>query len=327
MKKILEKSFGTRDFIKLVAVGMLIVAMVGFPNISKAAEKYRFKFVTHEPATSFTTRALWFYWCDQVEQLSGGAIKFDRYPGEILVKGQDSYEAVRDGIVQSGLVIVPWEAGQMPLATIKELPFSFVSITKHNEMVHKFLEAGLQDYFHTLGFHYIVDATNPAYGFWTNKKWGPIRRLEDLKGCKIRSPGGYISKALEAMGATPVTIPSPEIYTAMERGTIDGNSTVESANIAFRLHEVTAYITRSNYGTTGAPIGVNLKVWNSLPKDIQKIMEQAGRDAEAYHAKENDKYEKEVIDPTVLKSGIQIIPLSKEEKERMKKACAPVWDE
>ncbi len=72
---------------------------------------------------------------------------------------------------------------------------------------------------------------------------------------------------------------------------------------------------------------VNLKVWNSLPKEIQDIMLRAGREAEVNIIKEMQKYQIEVVDPTVLKRGIKIIPLPEKERERMKKACAPVWDE
>jgi TRAP-type C4-dicarboxylate transport system substrate-binding protein len=262
-----------------------------------------------------------------VEELSGGAVKFDKFPGEILVKGGDIYEACRDGIIQAGNFLIPYEAGQIPLPTIKELPFSFINFDTNYLMWRKFMEIGLDDYLHSYGIQVVSDMTLTPYGFWTSKKWGPIKRLEDVKGCKVRSPGGYMSKALETMGAIPISMPSPEAYTAMDRGTLDCISMVESSQIAFRLHEVTKYITRADYGTTGVPIMVNLKTWNSLPKDIQKIMLQAGREAEVNVVKEMLRYQKEVVDPTVLKSGIEIIPLPEKERERMKKACAPVWDE
>lgn len=327
MGKILGKKIKRRDFIKAASIGMFGVATVGFPNILRSAEKWRFKFATPEPAHSLSNRSIWLWWCDRVEELTNGGVKFDKFPGEMLVKAADCYEAVRDGVTQAGIYIIPYEAGLIPLPTIKELPFSFVNLETHNLMWHKMLVAGLQDYFHSYGIHIVNDMTVTPNGFWTSKRWGPIKRLEDLKGCKVRSPGGYISKALDAMGAVPIAMPSPEAYTAMERGTLDCISMPEAAQVAFRLYEVTKYITRADYGTTGVPICVNLKVWNSLPLDIQKIMLQAGRDAEVNYIKDAEKYQKEVIDPAVLKSGIEIISLTADERERMKKACAPVWEE
>ncbi len=173
-----------------------------------------------------------------MEELSNGRIKFDKFPGQTLVKAPDCFEAVKDGITQAGILTIPYEAGLISLPTIKELPFSYVDYDTHHLMWLEFMKVGLQDYFHSYGIHVVTDMTLSPYSFWTSKKWGPIKRLEDLKGCKIRSPGGYMSKAVKAMGGVPVAIPSPEAYTAMERGTLDCLTMPEASNIAFRLHEV-----------------------------------------------------------------------------------------
>jgi len=328
MEKIFGKEIKRRDFFKAagIGIGVLGAATMGFPNIVRSAEKWRFKFATFEPANSFLHNAFWHYWCDKVTELSKGAVAFDKYPGQTLVKAQECYEAVRDGITETGIISIPYEAGTISLPTIKELPFSFKNYGTHYLMWRKCMDAGLQDYYHSFGVHVVADQTLPIYSFWTSKKWGPIRRLEDLKGCKIRSPGGYMSEACKAMGAVPVNIPSPEAYTAMERGTLDCLTMPEPSNFAFRLQEVTGYICRPYYATTGVPIIVNLKVWNSLPKDIQYIMLQAGGYAEDNQVKEELIFNEKVLEPTIKKAGIEVVPLPEKEKERMRKACAPVWD-
>jgi TRAP-type transport system periplasmic protein len=326
MDKLLDKRIKRRSFIKGAAVGALAVA-TGFPNILRAAEKYRFKFATFEPAHSIYTTGLWHFWCDRVEALSKGTVKFDKFPGETLVKAPECYEAVRDGISQCGIFTIPYEAGLVTLPTIKELPFTFVNQEIHHKMWNEMLEAGLQDFFHSYGIHMVADHTTGPFNFWTSKKWGPIKRLEDLKGCKVRSPGGGITKALEAMGSSPIAMPSPESYTAIERGTLDAISMPEEASYAWRHHEVVAYISRPRYGQTGLPICVNLKIWNSLPKEIQGIMLQAGEDAYSNFGNALKKYYEEVVDPAIQKHGIQIVEISDSEKARMKKACGVVWDD
>ncbi len=194
-------------------------------------------------------------------------------------------------------------------------------------MWRKLMEAGLSDYLHGYGIQIVSDSTVTGFSFFATKKWGPLRRLEDFQGCKLRAPGGYMLKAVEAMGAKAISMTGAEVYTAMERGTIDACSMPEGAAVAWRIQEVTKFVTRVNYCTPGLPIMFSFKTWQTLPKDIQNIMLQAGRDAEVNLIKEVIKYEKEVIDPTFLKSGIETIVPSEQEKERMKKACAPVWDE
>ena len=90
-----------RDFLKAAGLGMLGVATAGFPRTLMSAEKYRFKFATYEPAHSLNSKSHWLWWCDRVEQLSAGSVKFDRFPGEALVKASELYEACRDNIVQA----------------------------------------------------------------------------------------------------------------------------------------------------------------------------------------------------------------------------------
>ena len=262
-----------------------------------------------------------------MEELSSGAVKFDRYPGEMLVKAADLYEACRDNVVQAGDFAPAFEAGHITLGTIKELPFVFKDLDTTHLMWLKFMEAGYNDYFNSYGIHIVSDMAIDSFVFWSSKKWGPIRRLEDLKGCKVRVPGGDISQGIKAMGGIAISIPSPEIYTAMERGTVDCVSSYESALIAFRIQEVAKFVTRANWISPGLPVMVNLKTWKSLPKEIQDIMLRAGEDAYLNLNKEVQKFQKEVADPTIQKAGLEIVPLPEKERERMRKACAPVWDD
>jgi len=328
MKKLYLKELKRMVPVKAISFGIvLIVAIVmTFSGSAIATEKWTFKFPTFEPEHSLFSKQYWHWWCYRVEELSEGRVKFEKYPGQTLIKAPDIFEAVKDGICETGLFTIPYEAGFVPLPTAKELPFSFVDFDTHHYMWLQFMKVGLQDYFHSYNVHCVADSAWDAYSFWTSKRWGPIEKLEDLKGCKIRSPGGQMSEACKAMGAVPVAMPSPEAYTAMERGTLDCLTMPESSNIAFSLEEVTAYICRPDYATTGVPIIVNLDVWNSLPKEIQDIMHQAGEEAYFNCSEQIIKADKEMVAPIVEKRGIKVVDLDPKERERMRKACASVWD-
>ncbi|HOE15928.1 MAG TPA: TRAP transporter substrate-binding protein [Syntrophorhabdaceae bacterium] len=329
MKKIFDGKINRRDFLKAAGIGALGAAALGVPGIkgvSSSAAPLRLKFVTHEPANSLANKAHWLWWCDRVEQLSNGAVKFDKFPGEALVKASEMYEACRDGVVQAGDFPPAFEAGNIPLSTIKELPFLYSDLNTLHAMWQKFMEAGFNDYFNSFGIHIVSDMNIDPFVFYSSKKWGPIRRIEDLKGCKVRVPGGDISLAIKAMGGIPVSIPSPEIYTAMERGTVDAVSTYESALISFRAYEVSKYVTRANWIGPCLPVMVNLKTWKSLPKNMQGIFLQAGEDAYNNLNKEVKIFLEKTVEPTIQKAGMEVVPLPASERERMKKACAPVWD-
>jgi TRAP-type C4-dicarboxylate transport system substrate-binding protein len=326
MKKTRDRGINRRDFLKAAGIGTLAVATAGFPNIARSAEKWRFKFGSHEPAHSLGNKAHWLWWCDRVEQLSSGAVKFDKFPGEALVKASEMYEACRDNVLQAATYGPAYEAGQITLGGIKELPFLFKDLESTHLMWRKFMEAGFNDYFNSFGIHIVSDMSIDPFVFYSSKKWGPIRRLEDLKGCKVRAPGGDISAGIKAMGGIPISIPSGEAYTAMERGTVDAVTMYESAMISFRIYEVAKYDTRANWIGPGLPVMVNLKTWKALPKDIQDIMLRAGEDAYHNLNKEVATYIKDAVDPTLQKAGMEIVPLPAAERERMKKAVGPVWD-
>ena len=72
----------------------------------------------------------------------------------------------------------------------------------------------------------------------------PIRSLDDLSGLSIRVPSRNAGLMVEAWVATPVSMPAPEIYNAMQTGVIDGAMTDPSALDSFKLGEVTNYVTR-----------------------------------------------------------------------------------
>ena len=94
----------------------------------------------------------------------------------------------------------------------------------------------------------------------------------DLKGMKVRVPP-LTRFFVKAMGAEPVTLPPSEIYLALERGTVEGFTwPYYDGFTSFGWHKVTKYLIAHPLYRDGIGIAVNLKKWNSLPKDVQQVM-------------------------------------------------------
>jgi TRAP-type transport system periplasmic protein len=100
-----------------------------------------------------------------------------------------------------------------------------------------------------------------------------VKSLEDLKGLKIRSPAGGALQFLKAAGAVPMMIPSGDIYLNMQKGVIDGWTIDFIGAAGYNLGEVTAYYTTPYYYVGTFWLVMNKDTWNSLPADIQKIIE------------------------------------------------------
>ena len=107
----------------------------------------------------------------------------------------------------------------------------------------------------------------------------PIGPEGDLRGMKIR--GTPVYKALiEHLGGSLVVLPPAEIYSALDKGTVDGAAWPVLGALGFKWYETAGYMMRPRFGDTTHLILMNLKSWNSLSKTQQGSLEQVGFDLE-----------------------------------------------
>jgi TRAP-type mannitol/chloroaromatic compound transport system substrate-binding protein len=112
--------------------------------------------------------------------------------------------------------------------------------------------------------------TGNQMGGWFRKE---IKTIEDLKGLKMRIPG-FAGEVLARLGAKPTNIPSGELYTALERNTIDALEWVgPSLDLRMGFHKIAPYYyTGWHEPATELQFMVNQKAFNSLPSDLQNIL-------------------------------------------------------
>ncbi|MBN1227577.1 MAG: TRAP transporter substrate-binding protein DctP [Deltaproteobacteria bacterium] len=326
-----QKDFWLIASAATLLVGLTLVILLGFncPD-AEAKAKYNFKYPSWESPNSWHNDNFYFWWPRRVEELSKGEVKFDLFPAQMLIKGFNHYEAVRDNTVTFAPSASPYEKDTLPLATVDELPFIFKDWDTYFKMHDEMLREGLQEYYNNKGVYYIAGCLVEPYGVWTTEKWGPIRKLEDLKGCKIRTPGGFLNDTLVAMGANPVAISVVDMYSSLQTGVIDGVSLAESSQISHRSHEVVKYASRVSYGCPEIHIIANLKAWNELPQNIRDIMMQAGREMLVHYSNGVEKYWKETTPVVLKKAGVELIEIAPEERRRMIEATKSVrqsWEE
>jgi len=301
------------------------------PPVPEEVQTWHWNYGYWEPEQSIATFAYQLYFTDRVTELSEGRITWDIYLSETLVPASENYEAVRDGLMV-GVCCDAYEGATLKLPTIKQMPFRIKGTDNRSTELElaccqELLAAGLQDYWHSVGVHIVAPHTLPPYNMWTTEGWGPVRTLEDMKGCKVRSPGGYMNACVDAMGGVGVGMTAPESYEALKLGTLDAVSMIESACIASWHHEeVVKYATRIGYAACGIPIGVNYEVWQTLPKDIQDIIEQAGVDSVRSFYAAYANYEQEEANPILEAAGVELINLEPAELEKFKEALSVVWD-
>ncbi len=258
-------------------------------------------------------------WAKEVEKRSSGRIKITVFSGGTLTPADQCYDGVVKGISDIGMSCFAYTRGRFPVMEALDLPLGYpngrVATRVVNDFYKKFKPKELEGvkvlYIHAHGPGLLHTKT-------------PVRSLEELKGMKIRSTG-LSSKIVSSLGGVPVAMPQGDTYEAIQKGVVDGTFTPIETLKGWKQAEVIKCTTEC-YGvgyTTAMFVVMNLKKWNALPADVQKIMEDISNEWIGVHGKAWDDLDAE--GRNFSKSlGNQIIPLTKAENARWKKAVKPI---
>ena len=261
-------------------------------------------------------------WCKEVEKRTNGKVKITYYPGGTLSKGNKIFTDVLDGIADVGTSVMGYTPGIFKEMEAIDLPMGYpnavVSTKVINDFYNKFKPKAL-DKVKVMYFF----AHGP--GLLHSKK--PVRKLEDVRGMKIRSYG-FTVKVAEALGGVPVAMGQGGAYEALQKGVADATIAPMEVLKGWKQAEVIKSTTEcySIGYTAGFFVVMYLDKWNSLPKDVQQVIEEVNNEWVGKYGDAWEKSDQEGREYT-LSLGNQIIPLSPEESARWAKAVAPVVDE
>jgi tripartite ATP-independent transporter DctP family solute receptor len=151
-----------------------------------------------------------------------------------------------------------------------------------------------------------------------------INTMADFKGVKFRSPEIPVyMKMFQAIGATPTPIPWPEVYTAMKQGIVDGMETTPTGFIGAKIYEVSKYVYLTNHLYTAANVLMSEKFYQSLPKNVQKAIDQSAAELEPWQRQMVIEDTKGTYD-TLKEKGMIIKEFDTTE---LREAVKPVWVE
>ena len=211
---------------------------------------------------------------ERVEAASAGRLKIKVYGGGELVPAFEVFDAVSRGTVEMGHDASYYHKGKVDAAQFfTAVPFGLTNLELNGWLYYGGgleLWRELYEPFNLVPF----PTGNSALqmGGWFNKE---INTIDDLKGLKMRIPG-IAGEVLRRAGATPVTLPGSEIFTALQTGSIDATEGVGPYNDAsFGLHKAARYYYYPGWHEPGSGLEtiINKQAWESLPADLQAIVE------------------------------------------------------
>ncbi len=218
---------------------------------------------------------------DEIEKRSGGRIKFEHYPAEQLAKATGMLDAVRNGVADMALQVAGQVSDRLPLSTVVELPSVSDDILECYKAFQTLADGPLleREYL-PLGVRAVeVNCTPPQF---LTTKAREIASLADLSGLKLRSGGTAVDVTLSGVGAVPIKLGAPEIYVGIERGTLDGAIFAASSSLGYKLETICQGVAQNvSFGSNAAILFINEAKFQSLPKDLQKIILDVGHEVGA----------------------------------------------
>ena len=211
-------------------------------------------------------------WLDKIEKETNGRVKTTLHAAGSLGNIMDQYDVVLSGTADMASIEPAFTPGLFPLSQAIGLPLLFKSAEDTGRTYWQLIEKHLMDTeFSKVKVLYC--APTPSFQIMTNTK--QIRTMADMKGQKLITTEPSMVPVLQELGAAPVFMPPTEIYTALERGLADGAILSFDAAKSFKSYEVTKYRTYAWLYNARMAVIMNLDTWNSLPPDIQQVIEDA----------------------------------------------------
>jgi len=302
-------------FFWAVVIGITLTAT---SVLSAGAKPTKLTFSIFFPPTHGQTKAA-MAWAKEIEQRTDNKVQISVFAGGTLTKAPQCYSGTVKGISDLGFSLFAYTRGRFPVMAAVDLPMGYpngkVASSVAQEFAKTFKPKELSDvkvlYLHAHG-----------PGLLHTKK--PVKKLEDIKGMKIRATG-LSAKIVKALGGVPVAMPQGGTYEALKKGVVEGTFGPMEVLKGWKQAEVIKYTTEcySIGYTTTFFIVMNLDKWNALPADIKKIFDEVSDKYTDVHGNVWDSTDQEGRKYT-QSLGNKIISLSDEESARWRKAAEPV---
>jgi TRAP-type mannitol/chloroaromatic compound transport system substrate-binding protein len=311
-------------------------ALLGAPFIRNAAAA---KTTTWKVQTSWdagtTGYKLFEDWANAFEEKSGGELAIKPFPARSVAADNSAlFDAVRTGVLQAMNPFTIYWSGKIPASVFLTSYPAGPDQTSHWDTM--FYGLGMlemtREIFKKKGLFYVGPIQHDANIIHSKKA---VNSLKDLKGMKIRLPGGMVSQVFDKFGASTTSLPSSDIYPALEKGTVDAADYVGPAiNYDLGFAEVTNYIicvgppgqTSLYQPVDLMDLTVNMRAWKRLSDKMKVFVEEQVQTYSVHHYVTIQKANAVAMNK-FLEKGTKVARLSADDVAQFRQAAIPVWYE
>jgi TRAP-type C4-dicarboxylate transport system substrate-binding protein len=233
---------------------------------------YNLTVVNHDASTSMCEAYIETL-CKQIEEASGGRLTFTFYPGGSLLGATETMDGVKDGAADICWSATSFFGKRFPISEFINVCANGITSARMGTDVYQQMYEEIPELQAELGDWKILALHSCSYGpvSTVGKK---IEKAEDFKGLQIRTAGTIAAQYITALGATPVTIPTSDVYEGVSKGVFDG-FTNDWHNIdCFKLYEPIEYCLDLPISYTSCFVMMNKDTYAGLPADLQAIIDE-----------------------------------------------------
>ncbi|MCD7951546.1 MAG: TRAP transporter substrate-binding protein [Synergistaceae bacterium] len=260
----------------------------------------------------------------ELESRSKGQISAKVYTNGTLGGDAEALQSCADGSIAFVLSTTGPQVNMMHELAMFDLPNLYTNIGEFRALFdnNTFLTK-LNSIYTKNGFHLLGIADSGFRVMTSNKK---VATLADLKGIKIRTMQNANHIAIwKSYGANPTPMAFGEVYIGLQQGTIDAQENPIEVAVAGKFYEQQKYMILTNHLPHAIVCLMSGMLYNDLPKNLQAVVDDAGKAATRYTRELSDRQNKEQTE-FVKKHGTQVIELPVSVHQDMHKAASPVYD-
>lgn len=241
----------------------------------------------------------------EVERRTNGELRFEIYPGSSLMKTVAQFSALRKGALDLSLYPLAYAGGEVPEVNVGLMP---CLVTTYGQgLAWKKAEIGRE-------LTAVLDRKGVRILTWIWQAGGIASRAgavvnpDDVKGLKVRGGSREMDLMLKEAGGIISSVPSNEIYAAMQTGSLDAAVTSSTSLISFRLEEISKNVTTGRSGSFWfmlEPLLVSKAVFDALTPEQQKVMTAVGEELEPFGLA-SAKADDEALAAAYAKAGVKV---------------------
>ncbi len=259
-------------------------------------------------------------WKKEVEERTGGKVAIDTYPGSTLLDAKNMMDGVIAGQADIGCLCMAYQPGRFIVTNATALPLGFPNAESASLALWALYQKYQPEEFRKVKV--LTMFTCAPANIYAKKK---VATLEDLRGLELRASGG-VAEVLKALGATPVGMPQSEAPEALQKGVVQGAASSLETLMDFKYAEMCRHVTIFNGPVYPFAVVMNKNAWDSLPEDVQKVMDGLRLEQAEWTGKYMDEHVKESVEWSKKNYDIEITHLSPEEKARWDEQLKPIID-